>query len=382
MIEEIERDLWKYVADESVAHAIREVRLYTGRLAETDGIVFFDVPGLNSGLGKHLEESRSMLEDCDAVICIRSSLRPTLEAHEQKLVDFIREGEREVGVADKLFVFAGQSDLHASPEALEGDMKNIEAEWIRRASLPTEHIEFGAQAAYLILKGAAREDLIQRVGSSDAVKAKLTMLNRLPNASTDEVIRFTGIPGIKDKIKHYLNHGRIRILMKQCDDPIKRMMTAARKIHVSVGDRFPESPDELKRQQENDRNIMFQQWWHQRWLEIDANVNRYFQEHFDVDIRGQDIESVQRLRERYAQFVLEGLGGLASIKENRIKDIFDSTCMPVFDARDANEKWRKTLFENDITDFLHDLSDKLSVELLQDAQSFVCFMSEQLWGSD
>ncbi|WP_203219525.1 dynamin family protein [Nostoc edaphicum] len=67
-LDDIRESLKKYVADEKYAHAVLEARLYTNKLAQAEGIVFYDVPGLDSGLAKHVDEAKEMLSDCDAVI--------------------------------------------------------------------------------------------------------------------------------------------------------------------------------------------------------------------------------------------------------------------------------------------------------------------------
>ena len=57
-LEDIREPLKKYVADEKYAHSVLEARLYTNKLAQAEGIVFYDVPGLDSGLAKHVDEAQ------------------------------------------------------------------------------------------------------------------------------------------------------------------------------------------------------------------------------------------------------------------------------------------------------------------------------------
>ena len=80
-LEDIKTDLNRYVADEKYAHAMQEARLFTSKLAAVDGVVFHDVPGLDSGLAKHIEESKEMLADCDAIILVQRR-DIDLKAHE------------------------------------------------------------------------------------------------------------------------------------------------------------------------------------------------------------------------------------------------------------------------------------------------------------
>ncbi|MFM7792880.1 MAG: Dynamin family protein, partial [Microcystis panniformis] len=90
-LEDIREQLKKYVADEKYAHAVLEARLYTNKLAQAEGIVFYDVPGSDSGLAKHVDEAQQMLSDCDAVIVIQR-FRSIREA-ELEIIKFTEQGD-------------------------------------------------------------------------------------------------------------------------------------------------------------------------------------------------------------------------------------------------------------------------------------------------
>jgi adenosyl cobinamide kinase/adenosyl cobinamide phosphate guanylyltransferase len=380
--ENIAHHLKRFVADVSVAHAIKEVRLYTTRLAETDGIVFCDAPGLDSGLGKHLEESKDILADCDAVICVQSSLRPSLVAHEQKLVGFVSEGDEAVGIAGKLFVFAGQIDLLGTANKLNENNNNICQEWDKRGKLPADHIVLGSAGAYMLFNGSAGDEINNSMGKADEVRRKLSTVKNIPDsASNEEFKEVTGIPAIRQRIKRYLNEERVPVLKKRCDEPIKRIMETADEIYRTVKQRFSENPDEVRRQEADRRNIEFQKWWGKRWSEIEPAVNRFFKEHFDPENREEETESVKQFRSRYQQLIQEGLSQLPSLDPKMRQDIFDKESRPVFDAVIVNDAWRKILYDNDINTFLHKIAKKLSSELLKDCQRFVDYMSSQLWDS-
>ena len=381
-IEEIGPLLRQYVADASVAHAIEEVRLYTSRLAKTAGIVFFDVPGLNSGLGKHLEESRAMLADCDAVICLQTSYKPSLEGYEQKLVEFVAEGDEAVGIAGKLFVFAGQIDRQGSAQAREENLRKICEEWRKHGNLPADRIIPGSAAAYLLFVGAASEEIRKNAGDEQDIRRKLAQVWGFGEQIADEaLLEASGIPLIQQRIERYLSEERAAVLQQRCDEPIARIVSTAREIYRTVSQHFSENPDEARRQENNRRIMLFQQWWGRRWDEIVPAVNRYFKEHFDSEDGAPEVESIKKLHTRYRQLVSEGLAMLPAFAPQRRDDIFDTVSRPVFDARIANDAWRQELYDHDIQDFLHDMAARLSFELLEDTRSFVNFMKAQLWGS-
>jgi hypothetical protein len=281
-ISQIAGTLRRYVAEVSIAHAINEVRLYTVRLARANGIVFYDVPGLNSGLGKHLDESREMLADCDAVICIQRSLTPSLEAHEQKLVEFVAQGDAAVGIAAKLFVFAGQIDLIPSESSLADRLGKLRKDWRARGKLPDDHIIDGSAAAYLLLTDTASEETKKHLIGVDEMRRRLAGLRGLNGVSDEQLIAATGIPAIKRRIEHYLEEERIEVLRKRCEEPISLLIDTARQVYQQVRQRYPVDPDDAKRKLANDRRTRFAKWFGERWDEIEPAINRYYIKRFEA----------------------------------------------------------------------------------------------------
>ena len=143
---DIKTTLIRYVADERYAHAMQEARLYTSQLAAVDGVVFYDVPGLDSGLAKHIEESKEMLADCDAIILVQRR-DIDLKAHEQDLIKFGATGDPYLKLADKLFVFWGQVDLQPSKEVLQDNWQQLLGKWAA-VEIPEHRIVSGSAGAH------------------------------------------------------------------------------------------------------------------------------------------------------------------------------------------------------------------------------------------
>jgi cell fate (sporulation/competence/biofilm development) regulator YlbF (YheA/YmcA/DUF963 family) len=283
-LEEIKEPLRKYVADEQFAHAVFEARLYTSKLAQAEGIVFYDVPGLDSGLAKHVDESREMLSDCDAVIVVQRF--PSIRGAELEIIKFTEQGDRHVTVADKLFVFLSNIDQKGSPAAMQEHIQEAITEWQSRARLPEHRVVSGSAGAYLVLEGIASEQTIKEVGNVDAVRARLQSLMEIedPNALVDT----TGIREIKDRVNHYINTERVKILQKRCEASTTQIIGTSQKIFDLVSKRYSDNPEEAKRQEENQRRIEFSLWWKEQWERIQADLADYY----DGNIRTNNRESL------------------------------------------------------------------------------------------
>jgi GTPase Era involved in 16S rRNA processing len=380
-LEDIREQLKKYVADEKYAHAVLEARLYTNKLAQAEGIVFYDVPGSDSGLAKHVDEAQQMLSDCDAVIVIQR-FRSIREA-ELEIIKFTEQGDKNVTIADKLFVFLSHIDSLGSPEALKTHITEASQDWLKRANLPVNRIVSGSAGAYLILNNLAEEHTQLEIGQASNIQDKLKTLTGLID---DEMLKTqaTGIPEIKEKIFNYINTERVAILKKRCEASIDKIVSTSEDIHYLVSQRFPENPEEAQRFEEERRRIDFSEWWHRKWEQIKANLQNFYETSVInkplEKVNNESSSSIEKFKERYRQLLASEMAKLRQETLRKKEIIFDANSFPDFDKVRANYAWRDDLY-GDVRTFLAALARQLAAELKDEALKLVDYMSSLLWGS-
>ncbi|MFN7216249.1 dynamin family protein [Microcystis sp.] len=380
-LEDIREQLKKYVADEKYAHAVLEARLYTNKLAQAEGIVFYDVPGSDSGLAKHVDEAQQMLSDCDAVIVIQR-FRSIREA-ELEIIKFTEQGDKNVTIADKLFVFLSHIDSLGSPEALKTHITEASQDWLKRANLPVNRIVSGSAGAYLILNNLAEEPTQLEIGKASNIQDKLKTLTGIID---DELLRTqaTGIPEIKQKIFNYINTERVAILKKRCEASIDKIVSTSEDIHHLVSQRFPENPEEAQRFEEERRRIDFSEWWHRKWERIKADLQNFYETSVInkplEKVNNESSSSIEKFKERYRQMLASEMAKLRQETLRKKEIIFDANSFPDFDKVRANYAWRDDLY-GDVRTFLAALARQLAAELKDEALKLVDYMSSLLWGS-
>jgi hypothetical protein len=381
-LEDIREPLKKYVADEKYAHAVLEARLYTNKLAQAEGIVFYDVPGLDSGLAKHVDEAQEMLSDCDAVILVQRFT--SLREKELEIIKFTELGDKNVTVADKLFVFLSRIDSIGSAEALKTHIEEASQDWLRRANLPSERIVYGSAGAYLILNGLAGEQTKLEIGEASNIQAQL---KRLTGITDGEIITKdgTGIPEIKDKIFNYINTERVSILKKRCEASIDKIISTSEEIYITVSKKYPENPEEAKLFEENNRRVLFTEWWNQKWEIIRADLQKYY-EHSVVNkplesSSANTFTQIEKFRERYLQIVEAEMKKLREETFKKKDTIFLANSNPEFDRMKANFAWRDSLY-GDISKLLSSIAHQLALELKDEALKLVDYMTRLLWESN
>ncbi|ARI79904.1 hypothetical protein C789_5157 [Microcystis aeruginosa FACHB-905 = DIANCHI905] len=377
-LEDIREQLKKYVADEKYAHAVLEARLYTNKLAQAEGIVFYDVPGSDSGLAKHVDEAQQMLSDCDAVIVIQR-FRSIREA-ELEIIKFTEQGDKNVTIADKLFVFLSHIDSLGSPEALKTHITEASQDWSKRANLPVNRIVSGSAGAYLILNNLAEEHTQLEIGKASNIQDKLKTLTGIID---DEMLRTqaTGIPEIKQKIFNYINTERVAILKKRCEASIDKIVSTSEDIHHFVSQRFPENPEEAQRFEEERRRIDFSEWWHRKWEQIKADLQNFYETSAInkplEKVNNESSSSIEKFKERYGQLLASEMAKLRQETLRKKEIIFAANSFPDFDKAKANYAWRDDLY-GDVRKFLDALARQLAAELKDEALKLVDYMSSLL----
>lgn len=379
-LEDIREPLKKYVADEKYAHSVLEARLYTNKLAQAEGIVFYDVPGLDSGLAKHVDEAQEMLSDCDAVILVQRFT--SLREKELEIIKFTETGDKNVNVADKLFVFLSRIDSLGSAEALQTHIEEACLDWSKRANLPKQRILYGSAGAYLILNNLAGQQTKSEIGSANEIKNKLQSLTGISddNALNQEA---TGIPTIKNKIFDYINFERVTVLSKRCETSISKILGSSDEIYQLVRKRYSENPEEAKQFEEDGRRIQFAEWWVKKWQQMKADLQKFYDSSIvnkDSKLAANSSTGSQKFKERYLQVVTSEMQNLREQMLSKRDTIFAANSNPVFDPVNANYRWREDLYI-DVSEVLSAIASQLAIELQAESLKLVEYMTEMLWGS-
>jgi hypothetical protein len=383
-LEDIRDTLRKYVADVRFAHAVKEVRLYTRHLASIHGVAFYDVPGMDSGLAKTIEDNQEMLTDSDAVIIVQRD--PSLKGTETKLVQMAVSGDN-IPIARKLFVFLTRTDQIATAAALRSHIQVATESWKREAAvtLPSGRFVPGSAGAWLLMKVSDLTDkTATQLGKPAAMIARLEELYETKDPAALE--RATGIPVIKEAVTRYLDSERVEVLKDRCDQSIRAIIGTARHMREQVSARFSENPEDAVRQAHRERGRSFTAWWGDKtrgkWSEILAELHTYYLK--NVMVERQDgahtIGRFDKFANHYQQLINQGLAQLPSLQDAVRDRIFAATSDSTFDERTANVAWRENLFR-DVCDLVEHVAEELALELREEADQLVGEMRRLLWNS-
>ena len=383
-LEEIRPQLTKYVADKCYAHAIKEARLYTTKLAAVDGVVFYDVPGMDSGLSKTIEDNKQMLEDCDAIIIVMN--HPALRGSETALINLAVAGDT-IPIAEKLFIFLGRADQSGSAESWQQRQDKAKSSWRDIGhTISEKRFLAGSAGAYMLL---AVPNLTQQtrsdLGSTDkAIQALATACES--EATRDATLLATKITAFKQTVTDYLQNDRVGLLARRCDGVIREIRESAQEIYAEVRKRVPEDPEALRQHGEFLKTDAFSKWWGEdnsgKWMEVRGSLLDFRDKHIlKMSPAGIPVvASLQVWMDAYKKDIAARIQNLPSRQDKARNDIFRATANPAFVPSKANDAWREKLYQEAleaIQEAAGSLASNLNAMILQVRNH----VQQLLWGS-
>lgn len=355
-LDDIRDDLYKYAADAHYAHAIQQVDLYTTSLSRMDGILFYDVPGLDSGLSKHKQETEKMLADSDAVIVVKELLRPTIVDSEKQILEYARIGDESIPLKDKMFFFLSRIDQLATRQNVTSNLHDF-LEPLETFGIDKNKVVVGAAPAVLYLKNRLRPEMAMVLGEREELKEKMQKLLDLPDTNDETIINAAGIREMREKIDQYLEHDLERIMTKSTNELVGQIETAARHIQDAVRKRVPENPTEVKRAHDKEINRAFEEFIEKFLENILAQLNQ------DLSTTLVE-ESVNGMNEAYGKLAAGKIGSLKGLEPTERDKFYSAQTMEYGqDYIHLNTELRKNVYDKDVLPLIRELSTSLSSDL-------------------
>ncbi|MEY3334794.1 MAG: hypothetical protein RLZZ176_3097, partial [Cyanobacteriota bacterium] len=155
-------------------------------------------------------------------------------------------------------------------------------------------------------------------------------------------------------------------------------------IYRLVSKNHPENPEDAKLFAENNRRVLFAEWWNQKWLIIKADLQKYYDAYIVnktlENLTSNSLTQIDKFREEYLQIVDKEMHELREETFKKKDNIFLANSNPEFDRMKANYAWREDLY-NDISKLLATIAKELALELKNEALNLVEYMTSLLWGS-
>ncbi|OQY18316.1 MAG: hypothetical protein B6I36_07235 [Desulfobacteraceae bacterium 4572_35.1] len=366
--------LQMYIAEPRYAYAVDTVEVHTPRVIREEGVVFYDVPGLNSGFEVHEIESAKMLGDCDAVILIQDSGRPSAEASEQKLAKFASEAEEHLPVKEKMFIFMNKCD-QITQDQVNANREEASTDWYNRHGISKDRIYVGSALAYLLTNAEYVSERTQARHSEnkDIILQGVCRSKGMPFPDDENVTQASAIEVLRHAVEKFIKEDRIRLIEVRCNPAIRTILQLGKKILNVANARYPDRLDEAERRYLESWEIRFQEW-------VDKYILRDVYERINTTFRDElDSESAEKkLYQVYVELVAQKLEPVV-LTEEKVQKFLDINREPRLRPERANDQVR-TQTNIEVSKALKELGDALAEKIYDQLGRVLEAMTTELWG--
>ena len=193
--ERLKEEVRKFIVDKKIARAVKKVKICSSALKELKDFVLYDVPGFDSPVQKHKEETKESMINADAIIFIVSIAdKANLNDTQVDILSTVQDSYGQT-LAEKMLVFVNKIDKQDSQKDLERAISVLKNELIKYKLIHKKNFFCGSAKAYLEKLGEIEGDIASK---------KLEALN--------EIDKLNAIDDLYERLKEFCEIDRFKII--------------------------------------------------------------------------------------------------------------------------------------------------------------------------
>jgi hypothetical protein len=131
--------------------SVKSIEIFSSRLREFQNGIIYDVPGFDSPIFLHHQQTIERLQNADALILITSLDKPNLNIHQLTL---LRESDRDgISLNKKTFVYGNKLDTKRNPTDREKAVQALIRDVVKEEIATEDRVFVGSAKKYLLEKG-------------------------------------------------------------------------------------------------------------------------------------------------------------------------------------------------------------------------------------
>ncbi|MGV8120117.1 MAG: dynamin family protein [Candidatus Xenobiia bacterium LiM19] len=234
--------------DKARARSVKRIKIYTMKLRIGRDIVFHDVPGFNSPIELHKQQTIAKLKECDAIIYTKEYDKPDLEGNEEQMLSIADQMDPFLTVADKIFIALTKVDRAKDGESLKNLIDKAGERW---KEVDRNHLIPVAAISHLCKMKTAKDE---------HMKLKETYIHDIEKLGIPD-----GIEELQLSIYRYMDNERSKIISKRCENILKECRRLICDGVTKLSGLFPESVEDLEKSAKKMELQGFEEWWKNQW---------------------------------------------------------------------------------------------------------------------
>jgi len=289
------------------ALAVKKICIWTPKLNVEENVVFYDVPGYDSAITLHKDQTKAKVAAADAVLYVKRFTKPTLNECEQDILQICDSSNKYIKAKDKLIVALTGCDQAGSTQKYNKLINDNLKIWN----------ENGIES-WRIVPVCALAEL--ESNSAEVVRARYLLKE---NNGGD-----TGFQRIKDATKRCVSDAKLGLASDRCASMPNKLKDISTKIFGRIKDVYNiDENTKLKKSLKSDEmDKIYKQWWSEKWKEIEEDFHSFYQNSIrpKVDPDAPNFLSKEDLdfKQLYDNTVINTFNKIEATKKERQEKIY------------------------------------------------------------
>lgn len=339
--DEVKEELKSAISEVGHARAVKNICIWTPKISNTEHVVFYDVPGYDSPITLHKEQTKAKIASVDAVVYAKKFIEPDLVDCELEILKISDLNDPYLKASDKIVVALTNCDQATSAK----DFRNLISSNCR------------AWQAFSINESRVIPvcSLVELKGNlSEGFKAK----NDLESLNNGD----TGFATLREAVNKLVADSRNNIARERCNQIKNKIRDFSTSLcNLIRADFSIDTNTEIKDTlEDNEMNRIYNEWWAQFWQRLKEEFQIFYNNEIRPKSTESGVEENTSFKELYDRLVDKTIKGIPSTKKNRQEELYP---LSIGDDGVDNPKKANTLIRDELSlDSINSL-DKITVEL-------------------
>lgn len=358
-------ELRSAISEPGHARAVKKICIYTPKLSDQEDIVLYDVPGYDSPLTLHKEQTKQKISHVDAILFASPFKFPSLNDCEIEILELSDKTDQFIDLKDKIVVALTNCDEAGSKEKYNRLLDENKQAW-KLKNVPDSRI-------VPVCSIAERADL----NKPELVKA----VNNMREFNGGD----SGMSRLKETVNQCINDLRYNVSFQRCME-----------IKNKLNDFFNSVKDTVKEKYQIDQNTeindtigdsemkkLYIEWWAQKWKSIHKNFQNYFYSKIKPNASPDDPSYLNeddiQFKDIYIRTIDEAFKNL-KLKDKEVQRLIYNSVVhsKIVSPKLGNIEIRKEL-ASEVLICITKLTENLNKFLWTIIDRMVGWMREELW---
>lgn len=363
--DEVKKELRSAIADPGHARAVKKICIWTPELSVKENVVLHDVPGYDSPLTLHKEQTNAKIAAVDAILFAKLFRSPDLVDCEIEILEINDLNNSYIKAKDKLIVALTNCDLAGSAREYNELASKSRKAW-KIKDIPESRI---------IPVCSLAESRNSKTPEQLHALKNLTELNGGKS----------GFAELKQAVNQCIQDIKYKIALERCNEIKNKIVDLCKSLQEEIKDKYKlDANSDIKDSlNEDEMQKIYLEWWTQKWKSIHENFQTFFYTEIRPNLSPDDPSFLNQddlqFKKLYDTTIEETFRRIPASQKKRQLLIYNSVIHAgIVSPKEGNTKIRTELSYETLNS-LEKLTENLNKFLWKNIDRMIAWIRKEMW---